>query len=151
MRPGAAKQSSLRRNCWRLSLPENLWVSELPKRLIGDSLSETETAEGNAFDSDSLDRDLAQYHGIEMIAPNRSHRIRRTYDGRSLRRQIRSCQVERLFAWLHNIRRLVALWDYNPENFSAFFYLGCAPILLKQSMRLLPMVELLRNYMAHHC
>jgi transposase len=100
---------------------EHLWVTGLPKRLIGDK----------AYDSDPLDRDLAQFHGIEMIAPNRSNRIRRTQDGRPLRRYRRRWKVERLFAWLHNFRRLVTRWEIHCENFTAFLYLGCAIILLR--------------------
>ena len=47
-----------------------------PQRLIGD----------RAYDSDGLDRRLAEL-GIEMIAPHRRNRIRpRTEDGRKRRR-----------------------------------------------------------------
>lgn len=100
---------------------EHLWVTELPERLIGDK----------AYDSDPLDRELAEFHGIEMISPNRSNRKRRTQDGRSLRRYQRRWKVERLFAWLHSFRRLVVRWEYHCENFAAFLYLGCAVILLR--------------------
>lgn len=100
---------------------ECLWVPEYPKRLIGDK----------AYDSDPLDRDLAEFYDTEMIAPNRSNRIRKTQDGRPLRRYVRRWKVERLFAWLHNFRRLVVRWEYYPENFAAFLYLGCAIILLR--------------------
>ena len=100
---------------------EHLWVTGLPKRLIGDK----------AYDSDPLDRDLAQFHEIEMIAPNRSNRIRRTQDGRPLRRYQRRWKVERFFAWLFTFRRLVTRWEFHFENFAAFLYLGCAIILLR--------------------
>ncbi|MBL9156992.1 MAG: IS5 family transposase [Verrucomicrobiales bacterium] len=98
-----------------------LWVPVYPKRLIGDK----------AYDSDPLDEELAEQYGTEMIAPNRRNRIRRTQDGRPLRRYKRRWKVERLFAWLHNFRRLVVRWEYHAENFTAFFYLGCAIILLR--------------------
>ena len=98
-----------------------LWVPGYPKRLIGDK----------AYDSDPLDEELADQYGTEMIAPNRRNRIRRTQDGRPLRRYKRRWKVERLFAWLHNFRRLVVRWEYHAENFTAFFYLGCAVILLR--------------------
>jgi transposase len=98
-----------------------LWVRGYPKRLIGDK----------AYDSDPLDDELADQYGTEMIAPNRRNRVRRTQDGRSLRRYKRRWKVERLFAWLHNFRRLVVRWEYHAENFTAFFYLGCAVILLR--------------------
>lgn len=100
---------------------DHLFLPETPKRLIGDK----------AYDSDPLDRDLSETRGIEMIAPNRSNRIRRTQDGRPLRRYRRRWKVERLFAWLHNFRRLVVRWEYHHENFAAFLYLGCAMILFR--------------------
>jgi transposase len=97
------------------------WIPDYPKRLIGDK----------AYDSDPLDEELAEQYGTEMIAPNRRNRVRRTQDGRPLRRYKRRWKVERLFAWLHNFRRLVVRWEYHAENFTAFFYLGCAVILLR--------------------
>lgn len=100
---------------------ECLWVPEYPKRLIGDK----------AYDSDPLDRELAEIYETEMIAPNRANRIRKTQDGRPLRRYVRRWKVERLFAWLHNFRRLVVRWEYHYENFTAFLLLGCALILLR--------------------
>src|SRR5215471_10463472 len=66
----------------------------LPARLIGDK----------AYDSDRLDRDLADRYGIEMIAPHRGERRNPTQDGRALRRYRRRWRVERLFAWLHHFR-----------------------------------------------
>ena len=51
---------------------ESRWVEEVPKRLIGDK----------AYDSDPLDQTLAKEHGVEMIAPNRRNRVRKTQDGR---------------------------------------------------------------------
>src|SRR5438445_5912186 len=46
-----------------------------PPRLIGDK----------AYDSDKLDRDLLERHGVEMIAPNRRNRNAITQDRRALR------------------------------------------------------------------
>ena len=66
-----------------------------------------------AYDSDGLDQQLHQRHGVELIAPHRSNRRKRkTQDGRVLRRYCRRWKIERLFAWLHNFRRLVTRWEY---------------------------------------
>ena len=46
-----------------------------PPRLIGDK----------AYDSDKLDRDLLERHGVEMIAPNRRNRNAITQDRGALR------------------------------------------------------------------
>ena len=50
-----------------------IFVEEPIRRLIGD----------NAYDSDKLDRELAET-GVEMIAPHRSNRTNRTQDGQPL-------------------------------------------------------------------
>ena len=92
-----------------------------PDRLIGDK----------AYDSDGLDRRLWEERRIEMISPNRSNRKQRTQDGRPLRRYVRRWKVERLFAWLHNFRRLVTRWERYAENFQGFVHLGCICILLR--------------------
>jgi transposase len=97
------------------------FVAALPERLIGDK----------AYDSDALDRQLAT-RGIELIAPNRSHRRRKTLDGRPLRRYRRRWKVERLMAWLHNFRRLVTRWEVKDTNYLGFVHLGCIRILLRQ-------------------
>ena len=55
----------------------------------------------------------------------------RTQDGRVLRRYRRRWKVERLFAWLHNFRRVVIRWEYYPENFLGMVQLACAVILLR--------------------
>ena len=93
-----------------------------PKRLIGD----------RAYDSDQLDEELAS-QGIEMIAPHRQNRKKRTtQDGRVLRRYCRRWRIERLFAWLQNFRRLVVRYEYHVQNFIGFVYLGCILILLRR-------------------
>ena len=95
---------------------------DLPERLIGD----------RAYDSDRLDQRLMTNYGIEMIAPHSSTRTRTlTQDGRVLRRYRRRWKIERLFAWLHNYRRIVIRWERYPENFLAMIHLASAIILLR--------------------
>ncbi len=96
------------------------FLDELPARLVGDK----------AYDSDPLDRTLQDEYGIEMIAPNRRNRSR-SQDARKLRRYRRRWKVERLFAWMHNFRRLVTRWEYHIENFLGFVHLACLQILLR--------------------
>jgi transposase len=85
------------------------FLKELPARLIGD----------RGYDSDALDAQLLKDYGIEMIARHRRSR-RRTQDGRAARRTKRRWKIERLFAWLHNSRRLVTRWEYSIDNFLGF-------------------------------
>src|SRR6202790_25267 len=54
-----------------------------------------------------------------------------TQDGRVLRRYRRRWKIERLFAWLHNYRRIVIRREYYPENFLGMVQLACAVILLR--------------------
>jgi len=96
------------------------FLPDLPLRLIGD----------RGYDSDRLDAHLMTAYGIEMIAAHRKNR-RRTQDGRPLRRRRRRWKIERLFAWLHNSRRLVTRWEYHVENFFGLLQLACARILLR--------------------
>jgi transposase len=103
----------------RATLAEYL-LAEAPPRLIGD----------NAYDSDKLDAELAAC-GVELIAPHRRNRRHRTQDGRPLRRYRRRWKVERLFAWLHNFRRLVVRYEYYVDNFLGLVQLGCVIILLR--------------------
>jgi len=99
---------------------EHSLVEDRPQRLIGDK----------AYDSDGLDEALTQ-HGIEMIAPHkRNRRKAATQDGRTLRRYKRRWKIERLFAWLHNYRRVLTRFDYYPENYLGFVQLACIKILL---------------------
>jgi transposase len=101
---------------------EERFFADLPERLIGDP----------AYDSDRLDERLMQHYGIEMIAPHRSMRTRiLTQDGRPLRRYRRRWKIERLFAWLHNYRRIVVRWERYPENFLGMIHLASAIILLR--------------------
>jgi transposase len=101
---------------------EGRFLADYPPRLIGDK----------AYDSDPLDERLMNEWAIEVIAPHRDNRRRpSTQDGRPLRRRRRRWQVERLFAWLHNFRRVVVRWERKPDNYLAFLHLGCAIILLR--------------------
>ena len=96
-------------------------TAERPARLIGDK----------AYDSDPLDAELAA-QGIELIAPHRANRKKApTQDGRKLRRYKRRWKVERLFAWLHNFRRIAMRFDFHDENYLGFVHLGCIRILLR--------------------
>ena len=93
-----------------------------PNKLVGDK----------AYDSDGLDKQLLENRGIEMIAPHRRGRKKpKTQDGRKLRPYRRRWKVERLFAWLHNFRRIVVRYEYHAENFLGFLLLGCSIILFR--------------------
>ena len=70
-----------------------IFVEEPVQRLIGD----------NAYDSDQLDRELAET-GVEMIAPHRRNRTNLTQDGRPLRRIVTD---GRLNGCLHGSRIIV--------------------------------------------
>ena len=101
---------------------ERRFLAETPKRLIGD----------RAYDSDPLDAQIRERFGVQMIAPHNTRRSRKaTQDGRVLRRYRRRWKIERLFAWLHNFRRVVIRWEYYPENFLGMVQLACAVILLR--------------------
>jgi len=98
------------------------FTATLPTRLIGD----------RAYDSDPLDQLLRQRYGVELIAPHKICRRRApTQDGRVLRRFRRRWKIERLFAWLHNYRRLVTRWERHAENFLGMIQLAAARILLR--------------------
>jgi transposase len=101
------------------------FLRALPTRLIGD----------RGYDSDPLDRHLADRFGIELISPNRANRRTRTQDGRPLRRYRRRWKIERLFAWFHNSRRIVTRWERHPDNFLGMIHLASAVILLRAFMR----------------
>ena len=93
-----------------------------PERMIGD----------RAYDCDPLDQRLRQKYRIRLIAPHKYNRLRKnTQDGRELRRYCRRWKIERLFAWLHNFRRLVSRWEYHEANFLGMLQLGCLVILLR--------------------
>jgi transposase len=96
-------------------------IEAKPENLIGD----------RAYDSDPLDEQLRR-EGVEMIAPHRSNRKRKTQDGRRLRRYERRWIVERFFAWIQWRRRLLVRWEYYPINFLGFVQLAAICILLRQ-------------------
>jgi transposase len=101
---------------------EQRFLAETPERLIGD----------RAYDSDPLDARIGERFGVRLIAPHNSRRSRKaTQDGRVLRRYRRRWKIERLFAWLHNFRRVVIRWEYYPQNFLGMVQLACAVILLR--------------------
>jgi transposase len=100
------------------------FLKEKPERLVGDK----------AYDSDPLDETLKE-QGIEMIAPHRRKRKKRkTQEGRKLRRYKRRWNIERLFAWLQNFRRLVVRYEYKDENFLGMAQLGCIIVLLRKCL-----------------
>lgn len=93
-----------------------------PSRLTAD----------RAYDSDPLDAALLSKHRIELVAPHRKGRVRpKTQDGRALRGYRRRWKVERLFAWMHNWRKLVTRYEYKLQNFVAFVKLVCIMLLFK--------------------
>jgi transposase len=100
---------------------QHRFLAPVPKRLIGD----------RAYDSDQLDYEMKRM-GVEMISPHRSTRRHPTQDGRPLRRYKRRWHVERLFAWLLSLRRLVTRYEHHAANFLGFAKLGCLVILLRQ-------------------
>src|SRR5260370_18705835 len=101
---------------------EQRFTAALPGCMIGD----------RAYDSDPLDARLQQQHGVALIAPHKSNRSRpKTQDGRRLRRYCRRWKIERLFAWLHNFRRLVTRCEYYEANFLGLVQFGCILILMR--------------------
>lgn len=102
---------------------EASFVDEAPQRLIGD----------RAYDCDPLDERLRTQRGVELIAPHKANRCKAaTQDGRPLRRYRRRWRVERLFAWLHNFRRIVTRYEHYALNYLGFVQLGCLIILMRQ-------------------
>jgi len=99
------------------------FLKNVPEKVIGDT----------AYDSDPLDKRLAEERGVELIAPHKNNRVKSTtQDGRVLRRYKKRWKVERLFAWLQNFRRLIVRYEYHLENFLAMIQLGCIVILLRR-------------------
>ena len=90
------------------------------ENLIGDK----------AYDSDQLGEQLRR-EGIDMIAPHRSDRKRKTQDRRRLPRYERRWIVERFFAWIQWRRRLLVRWEFYPRNFLGFVQLAAICILLR--------------------
>ena len=120
--PVAARIASGPRNEQKLVVEtiDARFTKAFPRLLIGDK----------AYDSDQLDEQLRR-EGIEMIAPHRGTRKRKTQDGRRLRRYERRWIVERFFAWLQWRRRLLVRWEFYPRNFLGFVQLAAICILLR--------------------
>jgi transposase len=100
---------------------DHRFLREKPHRIIGDK----------AYDSDALDEKLRKQK-IRLIAPHRRGRkAPETQDGRELRRYKRRWKVERLFAWLHNFRRVATRWDTKVKLYEGFVKLACIIILAR--------------------
>lgn len=98
-------------------------IDEAPELLIGDK----------AYDSDPLDERLRTERRVELVAPHKANcKKEPTQDGRVLRRYKRRWKVERLFAWLHNYRRLVVRYERYAMNFHGFVDLGCLMVLMRK-------------------
>jgi transposase len=95
-------------------------IEAKPENLIGDK----------AYDSDQLDEQLRR-DDIEIIAPHRSDRKRKTQDRRRLRRYERRWIVERFFAWIQWRRRFLVRREFYPRNFLGFVQLAAICILLR--------------------
>ena len=118
---------------------EQRFTAAAPERMIGD----------RAYDSDPLDERLQQQHGVELIAPHKVNRRKpQTQDGRKLRRYCRRWKIERLFAWLHNFRRLVTRWEYHAANFLGLVQLGCILVFDEEVFMRWPLALQLRKGMA---
>jgi transposase len=101
-------------------------TQELPERLIGD----------RTYDSDALDATLKE-RGITRIAPHRKNRKpeNKTQDGRQLRRYKRRWKIERLFAWLQNVRRIRTRDERYVHNYEGIVQLGCIVLLMREIER----------------
>ena len=93
---------------------KQILTTYLPVRIIGDK----------AYDSDPLDNRLKR-QGIDLIAPHRKGRVKpKTQDGRVFRRYKRRWKVERLFACLHQLRRIGKGFDYYEHYYEGLLYLA---------------------------
>lgn len=100
---------------------DEILTSHYLDRLVGDK----------AFDSDKLDEAVQKKYGTPVTSSHKSNRRKiKTQDGRELRRYVRRWKVERLFAWLHNFKRIVTRWEYKAENYTGFVKLGVMKLLL---------------------
>ena len=93
---------------------ERRFLAETPERLIGD----------RAYDSDPLDVQIRERFGVQLVAPHKAKRSKApTQDGRVLRRYRRRWKIERLFAWLHDFRRVVFAGNTTQRISSGWFSL----------------------------
>jgi len=100
---------------------DSTYRGERVRRLICD----------RGYDDDKLRRRLEE-RGIDLIAPNKRHRVHKTQDGRKLRRYRRRWTVERTMAWLHNNRRLVSRWERYSEMYLAFVHVVCILLIVNR-------------------
>ena len=71
--------------------------------------------------------------GIEPIIPARRTNRRATHqDGRELRRYRHRVHIERTFAWLGHIRRLVIRCEHLVTTYTGLLPLACAVLTLKR-------------------
>jgi transposase len=74
--------------------------------------------------------------GIAPIIPARRHHKHATHqDGRKLRRYRRRWIVERTFAWLGHVRRLVVRDERLSTTSAGFFHLACALLTLRRVLK----------------
>jgi transposase len=97
----------------------------LSKCFVSNEKPEHLVVGDKAYDSDPLEQRVVEY-GVELISPHRFNRQRpRMQDSLPLRRYKRRWKIERLFAWLHNFRRIPLRYDeYHAESFLGFVQLG---------------------------
>ena len=83
-----------------------------------------------AADSDEL-RDRLQQAGFDLVCPHRSNRVRPPrQDRRKLRGKDR-WRIERLNAWLKNLRRIRTRDEIRPDLYHAFASIACLFTILQ--------------------
>jgi transposase len=92
-----------------------------PKRLVGDK----------GYDSDKL-RDSLKKKGIRLLVPYRRNRKRQKQSPEVGERYQHRWKIERTFAWLGNLRRLVVRYERLITVYLGFFHLACIIIALRQ-------------------
>ncbi len=101
-------------------------MAQLPPRLIADK----------AWDSQKWQSKLWHEREIELIAPLRGgdKPSTRHQDGRALRRYKRRWKVERLLAWLKQMRRIALRWEHHADNYLGWLQLGCIVVILRRKL-----------------
>ena len=101
--------------CWSLFVHTNL-----PDKIFGDK----------AYDSQGLQRTIAQESGIELNAPLRKNSTQvREINNRDIKHEKGRWKIERLFSWLKGFRRINARWEYHPENYLSWIFLAATMII----------------------
>ena len=96
-------------------LPENL-----PTTLFDDK----------AYDSQSLQFEVAQNWNIEFDAPLRANSTRIVNEKENeIKNRKERWKIERLFSWIKSFRRTNMRWEYHPENFISWIFLAATAIL----------------------